>query len=161
MAKQQPEKKPEPPSPTTRRVLPMQLQIGDRFTDEEGVWEITDHPFTTRQGKLVHAAIRKPGDAASSREKTWSESSELRLEGTALDFLDTRGGSVDLKFFLGRQPSKRARKRDLQWFRQEEARRLLLACRALKPPWFAFLLESFGGGLHAGKGELPGAMLHD
>ena len=83
----------------------------------------------------------------------WSESSELRLEGTALDFLDTRGGSVDLKFFLGRQPSKRARKRDLQWFRQEEARRLLLACRALKLPWFAFLLESFGGGLHAVKQE--------
>src|SRR2546425_3160719 len=59
--------------------------------------------------------------------------------------------AVDLKFFLGRQPSKRARKRDLQWFRQEEARRLLVACRTLKPRWFAFLLVSFGGGLRWGE----------
>jgi len=59
--------------------------------------------------------------------------------------------AADLKFFLGRQPSKRARKRDLQWFRQEEARRLLVACRALKPRWFAFLLVSFGGGLRWGE----------
>ena len=81
MAKQQPEKKPEPAPPaTTRRVLPMQLQIGDRFTDEEGVWEIADHPFTTRQGKLVHAAIRKPGEAASSREKTWPAHERLTIQ---------------------------------------------------------------------------------
>jgi integrase len=57
----------------------------------------------------------------------------------------------DLKFFLGRQPSQRSRKRDLQWFRQDEARRLLTACRALKPRLFAFLLVSFGGGLRWGE----------
>jgi hypothetical protein len=55
--------------------------------------------------------------------------------------------AADLKFFVGRQPSQRSRKRDLQWFRQDEARGLLRACRALKPRWFAFLLVSFGGGL--------------
>jgi len=59
--------------------------------------------------------------------------------------------AADLKFFLGRQPSKRGRKRDLQWFRQEEARGLLVACRTLKPRWFAFLLVSFGGGLRWGE----------
>jgi integrase len=59
--------------------------------------------------------------------------------------------AADLKFFLGRQPSKRARKRDLQWFRQDEAQRVLLACRALKPRWLAFLLVSFGGGLRWGE----------
>ena len=59
--------------------------------------------------------------------------------------------AADLKFFLGRQPSQRSRKRGLQWFRQDEARRLLRACRALKPRWFAFLLVSFGGGLRWGE----------
>lgn len=59
--------------------------------------------------------------------------------------------AADLKFFLGRQPSQRSRKRDVQWFRQDEARRLLAACRALKPRWFAFLLASFGGGLRWGE----------
>ena len=39
----------------------MLLQVGDRFRDEEGVWEVTGHPFTTREGKVVHAMIQQPG----------------------------------------------------------------------------------------------------
>jgi len=29
------------------RVLPMELQIGDRLTDETGEWEVIGHPYTT------------------------------------------------------------------------------------------------------------------
>jgi hypothetical protein len=36
MAKPRPEKKREPAQPATRRVLPMELQIGDRLVDETG-----------------------------------------------------------------------------------------------------------------------------
>jgi integrase len=57
----------------------------------------------------------------------------------------------NLVSILGRQPSCRARKRELQWFRQQEALRLLVACRALKPRWVAFLLVSLGGGLRWGE----------
>src|SRR5919106_3298932 len=46
----------------------------------------------------------------------------------------------DLWFFIGRQPSKRARRRDLQWFTSKEAQTLLAACHALKPRWYPFLL---------------------
>ena len=56
-----------------------------------------------------------------------------------------------LKFFIGKQPSKKARKRDVQWFRQAEARTLLEACQALKPRWAAFLMVCFGGGLRWGE----------
>jgi integrase len=59
--------------------------------------------------------------------------------------------AAELKFFMGKQPSKRARKRDLQWFRQGEARTLLAACQALKPRWVAFLMVCFGGGLRWGE----------
>ena len=52
---------------------------------------------------------------------------------------------------MGKQPSKRARKRDLQWFRQGEARTLLAVCQALKPRWVAFLMVCFGGGLRWGE----------
>jgi len=48
-------------------------------------------------------------------------------------------------------PSKKARKRDLQWFRQGEARTLLAACQALKPRWVAFLMVCFGGGVRWGE----------
>jgi hypothetical protein len=61
-------------------VLPMLLQVGDRFRDEEGVWEVTGHPFTSREGKVVHAAIQQPGEAASAREKTWGAHEKLTIE---------------------------------------------------------------------------------
>ncbi len=48
--------------------------------------------------------------------------------------------AADLKFFVGKQPSKKARKRDTQWFRKEEAQLLLKAAKALKPRWYAFLI---------------------
>src|SRR5262249_37491654 len=41
--------------PATRGTLSMQLQIGDRFTDEEGESKITARPWTTHGGKMVHA----------------------------------------------------------------------------------------------------------
>jgi hypothetical protein len=58
----------------------MLLQIGDRFRDEEGVWEVTGHPFTTRDGKIVHATIQQPGKAASAREKTWGAHEKLMIQ---------------------------------------------------------------------------------
>ena len=59
--------------------------------------------------------------------------------------------AADLKFYIGKQPSKRARKRDVQWFRPAEARTLLEASSALKPRWTAFLMICFGGGLRWGE----------
>lgn len=61
----------------------MLLQIGDRFRDEEGVWEVTGHPFTTRDGKIVHATIQQPGRAASAREKTWGAHEKLMIQRKA------------------------------------------------------------------------------
>jgi len=40
MARQRSEKKPELPVPAERRVLPMELHIGDRLVDETGEWEV-------------------------------------------------------------------------------------------------------------------------
>ncbi len=60
-------------------VLPLQLQIGDRFTDEEGAWEIAERPWTTNAGKLVHAAVQKPGDPASKRDNAWGAHERLAI----------------------------------------------------------------------------------
>jgi hypothetical protein len=49
----------------------MQLQPGDRFTDEEGEWEVVTRPWTTRGGKLVHATVQQPGDPSTKRDKNW------------------------------------------------------------------------------------------
>jgi hypothetical protein len=50
------------PCAAATRVLPMQLRIGDRFTDEGSEWEAAIRPWTTRGGKMVHATVQKPGD---------------------------------------------------------------------------------------------------
>jgi hypothetical protein len=60
-------------------VLPLQLRVGDRFTDEEGEWEVTARPFMTREGKVVHATIQKPGEPTSAREKTWGPHERLTI----------------------------------------------------------------------------------
>jgi hypothetical protein len=48
------------PSPTqdvnaaTASILPMDIQIGDRFTDEEGEWEVVSHPATLHGAKRAY-----------------------------------------------------------------------------------------------------------
>jgi hypothetical protein len=49
------------PTASTLRVLPMNLKLGDRFTDETGEYEIIGRPYTTNAGKDVHVRVRKPG----------------------------------------------------------------------------------------------------
>ncbi len=58
MARPRPEKKPDPAPPATRRVLPMGLQVGDRFKDETGEWEVVRPPYSTAGGKIVHARVQ-------------------------------------------------------------------------------------------------------
>src|SRR5881227_3716141 len=47
----------EPPG--TARVLPMQLQIGDRMTDSTGEWEVVGRPYTTNVGKNAHVRVQR------------------------------------------------------------------------------------------------------
>ena len=49
---------PPPEPPGTTRVLPMQLQIGDRMTDSTGEWEVVGRPYTTNGGKNAHVRVQ-------------------------------------------------------------------------------------------------------
>src|SRR5512132_4257232 len=85
MAKPRPEKKPkqnsggqlplptprQPASFNTTRVLPMQLQVGDRLGDETGEWEVTVRPYTSPRGKNVHARVRRMDQPATAEDRTW------------------------------------------------------------------------------------------
>jgi hypothetical protein len=42
----------------------MQLQVGDRFSDESGEWEVVGRPYATAGGKNSHVRVQrvdKPG----------------------------------------------------------------------------------------------------
>jgi hypothetical protein len=57
----------EPAAKDTLSILPVQLQIGDRYSDETGEWEVVGHPFTTGGGKVVHARVRKVNEPGRHR----------------------------------------------------------------------------------------------
>jgi len=65
--------------PTTRGTLPVQLQLGDQCTDDEGEWEIATRPWTTHGGKIVHASVQKPGEPSTKRDKTWGAHERLAI----------------------------------------------------------------------------------
>jgi hypothetical protein len=57
---------------TTLALLPMEIQIGDRFTDHRFEWEVLTHPAALHGGKSLRARIRRPGLPETEREMTWA-----------------------------------------------------------------------------------------
>ena len=51
---------PPPLPPGTTRVLPMQLQIGDRMTDSTSEWEVVGRPYATAGGKNTSVRVQRP-----------------------------------------------------------------------------------------------------
>ena len=73
------ERKPQPPptkpraspEPDTASVLPMDLEIGDRFTAEGFEWEVLTHPTSMHGAKRLRARVVRPGVPETEREVTW------------------------------------------------------------------------------------------
>jgi hypothetical protein len=57
-------------SATPTSVLPMQLRVGDRFTDETGEWEVASRPYGMAGGKTVRARVQKVGEPAVTEGRT-------------------------------------------------------------------------------------------
>jgi len=83
--KQQEETKPARAQPATRTVLPMQLRIGDRFSDETGAWEVVGRPYTTAGGKIVHARVQRVGQPASVEVRSWDAFKRISVRGATTE----------------------------------------------------------------------------
>ena len=59
------------PDTATVPILPMEIQIGDRFTDEEGEWGVASHPATLHGAKSLRARVRRVEQPATERDVTW------------------------------------------------------------------------------------------
>jgi hypothetical protein len=62
---------PPPEPPGTARVLPMQLEIGDRLADEPGEYEVIGRPYTIGGGKNARVRVQKVGHDAPRELRTW------------------------------------------------------------------------------------------
>ena len=72
--RQQPQAKPpaaQGPDAGSASVLPMDLQVGDRFTAEGFEWEVLTHPTAMHGAKTLRARIVRPGVPETEREVTW------------------------------------------------------------------------------------------
>jgi hypothetical protein len=49
----------------------MELQIGDRFADQDLEWEVVTRPEVLHSAKVLRARIQRPGLPESEREMTW------------------------------------------------------------------------------------------
>jgi hypothetical protein len=59
-------------APAEQRVLPMQLQLGDRLVDETGEWEVASRAYVTNAGEDAHVRVQKVGQPDVTEIRTWS-----------------------------------------------------------------------------------------
>jgi len=74
-----------PPSlpPGTTRVLPMQLQIGDRLTDSSGQWEVVGRPYTTAGGKNTTVRIQRVEKPGVTDTRLWGSYEKVGVRRAA------------------------------------------------------------------------------
>ena len=68
-----------------RRVLPMELQIGDRLSDETGEWEVIGRAYTTGGGKNAHARLQLVGDPDVHEIRSWSAHERIVVKRTTAE----------------------------------------------------------------------------
>ncbi len=72
MAKSSSEKKRKPPQTAANpKILPTELQVGDRLADETGEWEVIAAPYSTAGGRMAHARVQRIGEPNSWQIRSW------------------------------------------------------------------------------------------
>jgi hypothetical protein len=62
------------PAPAEQRVLPMQLQLGDRLVDETGEWEVASRAYfrnAGEDGEDAHVRVKKVGQPEVTVIRSW------------------------------------------------------------------------------------------
>ena len=78
---------PEPPGST--RVLP-RLQVGTKFSDESGEWEVIGRPYTTAGGKNTHARVQRVNQPGVTEVKLWGSYEKVSVLRVMLRSAGTR-----------------------------------------------------------------------
>ena len=69
-----------PPEPAgTIRVLPMQVQVGDRFSDESGHWEVIGRPYMTAGGKTSHVRVQRVDKPGVTETRQWGSYEKITV----------------------------------------------------------------------------------
>jgi hypothetical protein len=80
IARPRPEKKREAQGAADTKILPMELQVGDRLADGTRDWEVFAPPYSTAGGRMVHARVQRIDDPASWEIRSWDASKRLSVK---------------------------------------------------------------------------------
>jgi hypothetical protein len=69
----------QPPEEATLALLPMEIRIGDRFTDADLEWEVVTQPASLHGGKSLRARVWRLGLPESEREITWAAHERVEI----------------------------------------------------------------------------------
>jgi hypothetical protein len=77
MAKSPSEKKRKPQAVDDTKILPTELQVGDRLANETGEWEVIAAPYSTAGGRIIHARVQRIGEPDSWEIRNWDASKRI------------------------------------------------------------------------------------
>ena len=77
-------KKQAAPKPPELRVLPMELQVGDRLGDERAEWQVVGRPYTTASGKFAHVRVESVKQPGVTEIRTWGAHERISVKREAL-----------------------------------------------------------------------------
>jgi len=78
-ARPRPSKKREPKSAAEDKILPIHLRVGDRLPDENGEWEVIAPPYSTAEGRVVHARVQRINEPASWEIRSWDAAKRISV----------------------------------------------------------------------------------
>ena len=78
-ARPRPSKKREPKSAADNKILPIDLRVGDRLPDERGEWEVIAPPYSTTEGRVVHARVQRINEPASWEIRSWDAAKRISV----------------------------------------------------------------------------------
>ena len=85
MARPRSSKKREPQSAADIKILPMELQVGDRLADTTGDWEVIAPPYSTAGGRIVHARVQRIDQPASWEIRNWDAFKRISVKRTTAE----------------------------------------------------------------------------
>jgi len=61
----------------------MNVQVGDRFTDQGFEWQVLSHPTAIHGAKTLRARVVRPGLPETEREVTWLAHERIEIRRSA------------------------------------------------------------------------------
>ena len=79
MAKSPAGKKRKPEALDDTKILPTELQIGDRLADDTGEWVVIAAPYSTAGGRMIHARVQRINEPASWEIRSWDAAKRISV----------------------------------------------------------------------------------